>query len=479
MGPGRRPVQLVRHQHVGEDGAWAEYGFPSIPIQDHCAGHVCGQQVSGELHPVEVESQRTGERLGQRGLAQAGEVLHQQVALGEEAPDSELHRVVVRVEDALYRLDDPGIEDAELLGSLGHQRDSFSGPSVSVLPGGGHRPLTTGPRAFACTGQRIGVCSSRGGSIRWTDLENWRSSTVRGGVDRCAGWPKGHSSRMARSLYRSVTYGLEASLALAQTVAQSGGRSDAATVASALSYSGVRNGAFLSRLANARLFGLVAGRSGQVVLTDRGRRCLSADPAVQMAALAEACWAVPLFHRVLEEASGEELGDVDGLATVLETRFGEDSSKSRTTARVLLESAGRAGLLRAGRVDLSLVRGSITNFTDSDPDPGHAFAPSVRLRWNPHVRRVKRHSQLRADKGGATMDDGTSAPDAEQPSDEGDLWIDEGTGSPQSRTNRRRTGIVLGVAACVALIGVPVGLLAASGPEPVPQASAASSRHGE
>ena len=184
---------------------------------------------------------------------------------------------------------------------------------------------------------------------------------------------------MARSLYRSVTYGLEASLALAQTVARSGGRTDADTLASALSYSGVRNGAFLSRLANARLFGLVAGRSGQVVLTDRGRRCLSADPAVHRVALAEACWAVPLFRRVLEDASGTELGDVDELAGVLETRFGEDSSKSRTTARVLLESAGRAGLLRAGKVDLSLVRGPITNFTDSDSHPGRAFAPSVRL----------------------------------------------------------------------------------------------------
>ena len=94
---------------------------------------------------------------------------------------------------------------------------------------------------------------------------------------------------MARSLYRSVTYGLEASLALAQTVAHEGGRTDTDTLASALSYSGVRNGAFLSRLANARLFGLVAGRSGQVVLTERGRRCLSADPAVHRVALAEAC----------------------------------------------------------------------------------------------------------------------------------------------------------------------------------------------
>jgi hypothetical protein len=276
---------------------------------------------------------------------------------------------------------------------------------------------------------------------------------------------------MARSLYRSVTYGLEASLALAQTVARSGGRTDADTLASALSYSGVRNGAFLSRLANARLFGLVAGRSGQVVLTELGRRCLSAEPAVHRVALAEACWAVPLFRRVLDDASGTELGDVDELAGVLESRFGEDSSKSRTTARVLLESAGRAGLLRAGRVDLSLVRGPLTNFTDSDSDPGRAVAPSVGLRWNPHLMRVKRHSRLRADKGGATMDDGSPGRGAEQPSDEGDLWIDEGTGSSRKHLDRRRSGIMLGVAACVALIGVPVGLLAASGPEPAPQAS--------
>ena len=188
---------------------------------------------------------------------------------------------------------------------------------------------------------------------------------------------------MARSLYRSVTYGLDASLALAQTVALAGGRTDADTLASALSYSGVRNGAFLSRLANARLFGLVAGRSGQVVLTEQGRRCLSADPAVHRVALAEACWAVPLFRRVLEDASGTELGDVDELAAVLESRFGEDSSKSRTTARVLLESAGRAGLLRAGEVDLSLVRGPITNFTDSDSDPGRRVRTFGRIPLEP------------------------------------------------------------------------------------------------
>jgi hypothetical protein len=282
---------------------------------------------------------------------------------------------------------------------------------------------------------------------------------------------------MARSLYRSVTYGLDASLALAQTVARAGGHTDADTLASALSYSGVRNGAFLSRLANARLFGLVAGRSGQVTLTERGRRCLSADPSVHRVALAEACWAVPLFRRVLQDASGAGLGDVDGLAGVLETRFGEDPSKARTTARVLLESAGRAGLLRAGRVDLSLVSDPITNFTDSDSASGRVFAPSVRFSWNPRARRVQRHGRPRVDKGSASMEDGTSAHGTGQPPDESDLWIDEGSGVPRKGARRRRVGIVVGTAACVALIGVPVGLLVASGPQPAPPRVAQQTQH--
>jgi hypothetical protein len=268
---------------------------------------------------------------------------------------------------------------------------------------------------------------------------------------------------MARSLYRSVTYGLEASLALAQIVALAGGDTDVATLAPALSYSGVRNGAFLTRLANARLFGLVAGRSGQVVLTDRGRRCLSSDPAVHRAALAEACWSVPLFRRVLEEAPGSELGDVEALAAVLETRFGEDSSKSRTTARVLLESARRAELLRAGRVDLSLVRGSITYFTDLDSDPGRAFAPSVRWAWNPHMRGAKRGSRLGAYQRGAAMDE-----------DEG-LWFDDPPRGTSRRANRRRVWAVVASVVCVAALAVPVGLaLSSSGPTVKPAKTASA-----
>ena len=136
--------------------------------------------------------------------------------------------------------------------------------------------------AIVGTGQRIGAGPVRregerpggfraGGTLGVLDRGNWKGPRGRGGtIDALAG-RKQLEQRMARSLYRSVTYGLDASLALAQVVAAAGGRTDVDTLASALSYSGVRNGAFLSRLANARLFGLVGGRSGEVVLTDRGR----------------------------------------------------------------------------------------------------------------------------------------------------------------------------------------------------------------
>jgi hypothetical protein len=271
---------------------------------------------------------------------------------------------------------------------------------------------------------------------------------------------------MARSLHRSVTYGLDASLALADVVAAAGGRTDVDTLASALSYSGVRNGAFLTRLANARLFGLVGGRSGEVVLTDRGLRCLSSDPTVLQPALAEACWAVPLYHRVLAEYSGRALGDVQSLATVLTGRFGEDSSKAKVTARVLLESAERAGLMQGGQVDLSLVAASITNFTDPELRSRREFVPKVRSLLNPRLDRAHRQSRLQAGQGGVPMDDRTPASGMGHPSEEGGLWLDDESGQSRVRPNRNRIALVAGIAVCVALIGVPVGLVATSGPGP-------------
>ena len=173
---------------------------------------------------------------------------------------------------------------------------------------------------------------------------------------------------MARSRYRSVTYHLEASVNLARMVEQAGGHTDMEALASVLSYSGVRNGAFLTRLANARLFGLVAGRSGQVTLLDRGRRCLSPDPAEAREARVEACLAVPLFRHVLERLSAEVVPPPEALAGLLEQEFGEAPARALSTAKALIDSAGQAGLITDGRrgiTRLDQVRCKFYGFAES------------------------------------------------------------------------------------------------------------------
>jgi hypothetical protein len=275
---------------------------------------------------------------------------------------------------------------------------------------------------------------------------------------------------MARSRYRSVTYHLDASIELARAVDRAGGQTDMATVASALSYSGTRNGAFLTRLANARLFGLVAGRSGQVTLTDRGRRCLSVHPDEARGARSEACLAVPLFRDVLVHFSGSALPDVAGLAELLEREFGESPTRSSATARALADSVRQAGVVSAGGLVPTQVSRLVTNFTDSDLPPRSSFAPQVGWRSSPFFTRARGPRQRGTSKGGHTMVDQHSAtPDAgDGGSDPSGLWIDEGQGSGRraSGLRGRRTWVTVAAAACLLAVGVPVGLLVSSGSAP-------------
>jgi hypothetical protein len=183
---------------------------------------------------------------------------------------------------------------------------------------------------------------------------------------------------MARSRYRSVTYDLEASLDVARAVLRVGGRTDTTTLAGLLSYSGVRNGAFLSRLANARLFGLVAGRGGEVLLSARGRRCLTGSSQEVALARAAACLDVPLFRHVLERYAGQDLPPLTALVEVLQSEFGEPGDKAPGAARVLIASAEQGGLIRDRTVVIPQVDAGFTEFTAGGTDPGRGFVPPVR-----------------------------------------------------------------------------------------------------
>jgi hypothetical protein len=281
---------------------------------------------------------------------------------------------------------------------------------------------------------------------------------------------------MARSRYRSVTYHLTASIELARAVALAdpdGGQTDMATVAATLSYSGTRNGAFLTRLANARLFGLVAGRSGQVILRDRGRRCLSADPAVARPARVEAFLGVLLFRDVAEHFADVVLPDLVDLAGVLERQFGESPTRAMVTARAFTDSARQAGLLASGGVIRTQFTRAIPDFTDLVTAPRSSIAPQVGFAASPLFRRARGSRQRETGKGGQAMvDRGALTPDQGDAADRTGLWIDEDGPARASRRGSRRAWVTVGAAAGLLIVGVPVGLLvgAGSGPAALPHA---------
>jgi len=255
-----------------------------------------------------------------------------------------------------------------------------------------------------------------------------------------------------RSRYRSVTYDLDASVAVARVVEDLGGVATPAQLAPALGYSGVANGAFLSRLANARLFGLVAGRTSRrlsredVTSTDRARAILGGDERAAAAARRAAFSSVPLFRAVLEGGQLPE-GGAPALAEVLVRDFGEVPGKAPATAAKLLASAGQAGLLAVGDSQNFQFKAVSTNFTDHRRTSRPRFVPGVVSRY-------------RTSGGGDEM-----APRDRQarrnPEDveETGLWLDDDLAERPPGRPGRRVGVVAAAAACLALVAVPLGLV--------------------
>ena len=103
LGLGRGAVDLVADHDVGEDRAGPELEpLVGLPV-DADAGQVAGQQVGRELDPADRAVDGVRQRLGQGGLADAGHVLDQQVALGEQDGDGVPHQVRPAGDHSLHR----------------------------------------------------------------------------------------------------------------------------------------------------------------------------------------------------------------------------------------------------------------------------------------------------------------------------------------------------------------------------------------
>ena len=109
---GRGAVDLVGEHDVGEDRAGVEVEGRLGRVVDRHAGDVARQQVGGELDAAVAALHRAGHRPGQLGLARAGEVLQEQVPLGEHAGQRQADDVLL----AEHGLVDVGDHLAERLG---------------------------------------------------------------------------------------------------------------------------------------------------------------------------------------------------------------------------------------------------------------------------------------------------------------------------------------------------------------------------
>ncbi len=280
---------------------------------------------------------------------------------------------------------------------------------------------------------------------------------------------------MARSTFRSVSYDLESVMEVARQLSSRPGGTSSTELASALGYSGARNGAFLTRLANARLFGLVTGASGGLTLTDRGRRAVSLAPTDSGPARREALLAVPLFRALVERYAGSEVPSRDRLESELRVDFGESPAKARVTATKFLDSVRQAGALQPTPSTLTAMSWKILEITDFTAGTGLDISRGV---GSVHEQRSLTRASRRRVRTHRTPWYGREVGVSMDPSAEGDrpatkdepegLWLaDEAGERDRHGALRRRGGVAVAAVVCLAVVAVPVSLaLTASGSPP-------------
>lgn len=131
----------------------------------------------------------------------------------------------------------------------------------------------------------------------------------------------------------------------------------------------VTSGAFRTKMATARIFGVIEVSRGQVTLTSLGHRLV--DPAQVEQARVDAFLHVPLFKQVYEEYRGRNLPPAKGLEKQIE-RLGVSPKQVDRARQALMRSAEQAGFFRTSGTDrlVQPMLGSVSGaFVDGD-QPG-------------------------------------------------------------------------------------------------------------
>ena len=150
---------------------------------------------------------------------------------------------------------------------------------------------------------------------------------------------------------RYPKYDLEQSIEVASKIADRGVGATLTSpeLAALLGYSGTNNGAYLNRIAAARLFGLIEGQGETIRVTDRAEQLLHPEyPEFADRARIEAFKAIPLYGAFLDAFRARTLPDRDGMMNALTTRFRVAPNEAGKVLGRLLLSAQQAGLFKVG-----------------------------------------------------------------------------------------------------------------------------------
>lgn len=142
---------------------------------------------------------------------------------------------------------------------------------------------------------------------------------------------------------------LEAGITVARAILQAGGVALTRDQLAGVMNQSAGSGAFVTKIATARMFGLIAVNSGKYELTNVGFEILDSDERRQKAARAAAFLNVPLYRKTYDEFRGKQLPPRPlGLETAF-IRFGV-AQKQKTNARLAFDkSAAQAGFFQNGQ----------------------------------------------------------------------------------------------------------------------------------
>lgn len=156
---------------------------------------------------------------------------------------------------------------------------------------------------------------------------------------------KAQKKKIARSGIGFPYYNLEASVKVAELVHERGGGGCSPDqLASFLGYSGTNSGTYLTRVASAKMFGLIISQAGIISVTERARDIFTpVMPDDCKKSKVEAFLSVPLFQAIFDKFTGTTLPKTVGLKSLLENQFQIVRARITPALRILMESAEYAG----------------------------------------------------------------------------------------------------------------------------------------